>query len=210
MLDQFFNIYSRMDRGNWRHESRGLKVGDVVHYKGQRRRYVVGAVEQTGGMSLFALSGGPKGSNPTAVLPEEIVKTDEPVKFVGKKGEWLLRRARASIRQHQQLGSAPSGSLVLAQQWQVEGKEPVPEAIQEASEIEEVPKSHKELNSLIEGLLHTKVRTIWDGVHGIILEYGHGGNWPPPRIPKAKLAKLASHKQFRWMDIHKDGISIGC
>lgn len=120
MLDQYFSIYSRMDRGNWRLESRNLKVGDVVHYKGQRRRYVVIAVDSFGHYSIFALSGGPKGSNPTAVKYAEIEKADEPVKFVGKKAEWLLRRARSAVRQHQQLGSAPSGSLALAQQWQVE------------------------------------------------------------------------------------------
>lgn len=121
MLDQFFNIYSKLDRAHWRLESSGLKVGDVVHYKGQRRRYVVVAVDSFGHYSISALSGGPRGSNPTAVKPHEIVKVDEPVKFVGKKAEWLLRRARAYLRQHQQLGSAPAGSLAAAQHWQVEG-----------------------------------------------------------------------------------------
>lgn len=120
-IDTFYSIYGALDRGNWRHESRGLNVGDVVKYPRGSRRYVVVNVDQFGHYSLRALSGGPKGDGPTAVKPNEISKVNEPVVFRGKKAAWLLQKARRAIVMRHKWNHLPDDTVPDTKHWRVEG-----------------------------------------------------------------------------------------
>lgn len=120
-IDTFYSIYGALDRGNWRHESRGLNVGDVVKYPRGSRLYVVVTVDQFGHYGLRALSGGPKGSGPSAVKPNEISKVNEPVVFRGKKAEWLAREARKYVALHHSWKDQPKSTAPDTKHWRVEG-----------------------------------------------------------------------------------------
>ena len=110
----------RLGREGWVTESRGPKVGQVVKFKSGPRRYVVVAKDQFGHFSVAALSGTAKGSNPTAVKPDEIQVVDEPVVFKGKKAGWLLNRARRYLYTHHKMGSAPASAMKAAETWSTE------------------------------------------------------------------------------------------
>lgn len=50
-----------------------------------------------------------------------------------------------------------------------------------------------------------KIERVWEGVHGIIVEYAGKGT----RVHKDTLKKLMAYDDFRWLDTSDGSISVG-
>jgi len=70
-----------------------VKVGDVVHFSGKRRRYVIVSIDQWGKLTLVAMSGGMPGCYPTSVDPEMVDFDDNQQRgAIGPRAAYLQRR----------------------------------------------------------------------------------------------------------------------
>ena len=82
-------------------EATAFALGDVVHFPGKSRRYVLATKDQFGRFDLVALSGGDRGSAPTGVGADEIEKDkDQTKQFVGVEAAKLQRMFRQYTSPH--------------------------------------------------------------------------------------------------------------
>lgn len=87
-------------------EQQRFPLGTVVHFRGQRRRYVVIDHEaHTGWLGLVALSGGERGSFPTGVDPTKVQRdADQTKQFVGAVARQLHRKFQQHVRRRRVSG----------------------------------------------------------------------------------------------------------
>lgn len=94
-----FASYSRAVRATGRVANSNASpfgFGDVVHFVGRRRRYVVVSVDRWGSMNLVALSGAERGCAPSGHHADELALDDDQIiAFEGPLAQKLACRANA-------------------------------------------------------------------------------------------------------------------
>jgi hypothetical protein len=86
----------------------------------------------------------------------------------------------------------------------------------EASEIElsELDKPHQDYVAAIErSIRNCKFSQAWDGVHGVILNFdvkASPGGAPSFRMTKDSVEIINAFSAFRWLEMGKDELVIGC
>lgn len=90
------------------------------------------------------------------------------------------------------------------------------EQLTEASEVElaELDKPHQQYVAAIErSVRNCKLSRAWDGIHGIILNFDVKatlGGGPSFRLTKDSVDVLNAFSSFRWMEMGKDELTVGC
>jgi hypothetical protein len=86
----------------------------------------------------------------------------------------------------------------------------------EADEIDlyGLDKPHQQYVSAIERVgRNCKFERAWEGVHGVILDFevkSMGGGGASFRMPKDMVEVINGFSSFRWMELGKDSLTVGC
>ena len=92
-----------------------VALGDVVHFVGKRRRYVVVSVDRWGKMHLSALSGSKAGCGPAAIAPEQIERDqDQSQRATGREVLWMRRKYQEARGLALQFGDPVADCKALA------------------------------------------------------------------------------------------------
>ena len=92
-----------------------VALGDVVHFVGKRRRYVVVSEDEWGKLALAALSGGKAGCGPRCIKAEDLERDlDQAQRVTGREVLWMRRKYQEARGLALQFGHSVADCKALA------------------------------------------------------------------------------------------------